>query len=195
LTLTLLDEFTREHGAFITGDAEPELLADVDPKRNAKTRPRLVAEKVLRRRARGTSRGRPSATNAGWAETVFGDRTSSGFGTPSRSLPASTRLFNRSRLAKAGRKLATRTAMLDERAFDVIASAAPAPISRSASSPRPTGSRPGPHRHGDGRHHAHRRDLHDARSPARVVRRRCRSSSTGRSCATAMRFEGGRITG
>ena len=75
-TLTLIDEFAREHGAFIsiTGDAEPELLADVDATRNARTRPRKVAERVLKETGDGNIAWTIVAyPNEGWAKAVFGE--------------------------------------------------------------------------------------------------------------------------
>jgi aminopeptidase len=65
-----------EHGATIaiTGEAEPELLADLDQRRAQRTRARLAAEKLLdaenRRLIQWTIVGYP---NEGWARAVFGE--------------------------------------------------------------------------------------------------------------------------
>ena len=75
-TLALIDEFATTNGALIavTGDPEPELFADLDPARIAKTRPRLVAERMLKATGDGriawTIVGFPSP---GWAQMVFGE--------------------------------------------------------------------------------------------------------------------------
>ncbi len=75
--LTLIDELARTGGAMvaITGSAEPQLLADLDPERVARTHPKQQAEKILAETGQGniawTIVGYP---NAGWAETVFGER-------------------------------------------------------------------------------------------------------------------------
>ncbi len=75
-TLALIDELTTTNGALIaiSGDPEPELLADLDPARIAKTRPRLVAERLLKATGDGriawTIVGFPSP---GWAQMVFGE--------------------------------------------------------------------------------------------------------------------------
>ena len=75
-SLALIDHLAENRGALIsiTGDPEPELLADLDGTRIAKTRPRELAEKVLA----ATSDGRIAWTivaypNEGWARTVFGE--------------------------------------------------------------------------------------------------------------------------
>ena len=75
-TLALLDHMIETRGATIaiTGDAEPELLADLDQRRNQRTRARLAAEKLLdaenRRLVQWTIIGYP---NEGWARSVFGE--------------------------------------------------------------------------------------------------------------------------
>ncbi len=75
-TLALIDELATTNGALIaiTGDPEPELLADLDAVRVAKARPRLVAERLLETTGDGriawTIVGFPSP---GWAQMVFGE--------------------------------------------------------------------------------------------------------------------------
>jgi aminopeptidase len=75
-SLTLIDHLAESGGAMIsiTGDPEPELLADLDGTRIGKTRPKAVAEKVLA----ATNDGRIAWTivaypNEGWARTIFGE--------------------------------------------------------------------------------------------------------------------------
>ena len=75
-TLSLLDHMIDTGGATIaiTGEADPELLADLDQRRAQRTRARLGAEKLLdaenRRLIQWTIVGYP---NEGWAEAVFGE--------------------------------------------------------------------------------------------------------------------------
>ena len=75
-TLSLLDHMIDTRGATIaiTGEAEPELLADLDQRRAQRTRARLAAEKLLdaenRRLIQWTIVGYP---NDGWATAVFGE--------------------------------------------------------------------------------------------------------------------------
>jgi aminopeptidase len=75
-TLSLLDHMIETGGATIaiTGEADPELLADLDQRRAQRTRARLGAEKLLdaenRRLIQWTIVGYP---NEGWAEAVFGE--------------------------------------------------------------------------------------------------------------------------
>jgi aminopeptidase len=75
-TLSLLDHMIDTRGATIaiTGEAEPELLADLDQRRAQRTRARLAAEKLLdaenRRLIQWTIVGYP---NEGWAKAVFGE--------------------------------------------------------------------------------------------------------------------------
>jgi aminopeptidase len=75
-TLALIDHLADTHGATIaiTGDPEPELLADLDGARIGKTRSKAVAEKILA----ATNDGRIAWTivaypNEGWARMVFGE--------------------------------------------------------------------------------------------------------------------------
>ena len=75
-TVALIDHMVETRGATIsiTGDAEPELLADLDQRRAQRARPRLAVEKLLdaenRRLIQWTIVGYP---NEGWARTVFGE--------------------------------------------------------------------------------------------------------------------------
>jgi aminopeptidase len=75
-TVALIDHMIETRGATIaiTGEAEPELLADLDQRRAQRTRPRLAVEKLLdaenRRLVQWTIVGYP---NEGWARTVFGE--------------------------------------------------------------------------------------------------------------------------
>ena len=75
-TLSLLDHMIDTRGATIaiTGEADPELLADLDQRRAQRTRARLGAEKLLdaenRRLIQWTIVGYP---NEGWAQAVFGE--------------------------------------------------------------------------------------------------------------------------
>jgi aminopeptidase len=75
-TLALLDHMIETRGATIaiTGDSEPELLADLDQRRVQRTRARQAAEKLLdaenRRLIQWTIVGYP---NEGWARAVFGE--------------------------------------------------------------------------------------------------------------------------
>ena len=74
-TMALIDHLTETRGAtiVITGEPEPELLADLDQRRAQRARPRLAVEKLLdaenRRLIQWTILGYP---NEGWARTVFG---------------------------------------------------------------------------------------------------------------------------
>ena len=65
---------TRGATIAITGEPEPELLADLDQRRAQRARPRLAVEKLLdaenRRLIQWTIVGYP---NEGWARTVFGE--------------------------------------------------------------------------------------------------------------------------
>ncbi len=75
-SLALIDHMVENGGAivFVTGDSEPELLADLDQGRVARTRPREVARRMLdaenRRLVQWTIIGYP---NAGWATAIFGE--------------------------------------------------------------------------------------------------------------------------
>jgi aminopeptidase len=75
-TLRLIDELAETGGAsiHITGDPEPELLADVDAERIAASRARELAERILQvtndRLVAWTIIGYP---NPGWADVVFGE--------------------------------------------------------------------------------------------------------------------------
>ena len=75
-TMALVDHLRETRGAtiVITGEPEPELLADLDQRRTQRARPRLAVEKLLdaenRRLIQWTIVGYP---NEGWARTVFGE--------------------------------------------------------------------------------------------------------------------------
>jgi aminopeptidase len=75
-TLALVDHMIETRGATIaiTGDSEPELLADVDQQRAQRMRPRLATERLLdaenHRLIQWTIVGYP---NEGWARAVFGE--------------------------------------------------------------------------------------------------------------------------
>ncbi len=122
-TLALIDELEATNGAMIaiTGNPEPELFADLDPARIAKTRPRLVAERILKatndRVIAWTIVGYP---NAGWAEAVFGEPDVERLWD---AVATATRLDEPDPVA-AWRKhigrLQARAALLDERRFDAI---------------------------------------------------------------------------
>jgi aminopeptidase len=122
-TLALVDHMIETHGATIaiTGEPEPELLADVDQRRAQRTRARLATERLLdaenRRLIQWTIVGYP---NEGWARAVFGE-------------PDVERLWDA--VATATRldepdpisawhdhldRLRDRAAALDERRFDAI---------------------------------------------------------------------------
>ena len=75
-TVSLIDHMVETRGATIsiTGNADPELLADLDQRRAQRARPRFAVEKLLdaenRRLIQWTIVGYP---NEGWAQTVFGE--------------------------------------------------------------------------------------------------------------------------
>jgi aminopeptidase len=122
-SLELIDQLAATHGATIaiTGDPEPELFSDLDPKRIAKARAKLVAERILKatndREIAWTIIGFP---NAGWAKAVFG--------TPDverlwEAVAIATRLDEPDPVAawqEHIRRLRDRAALLDERRFDTI---------------------------------------------------------------------------
>ena len=122
-SLALVDELASTNGAMvvITGDPEPELFGDLDPARIARSRPRLLAERVLK----ATGDGRIAWTivgypNPGWAEAVFGEPDVERLW---EAVAYATRLDEddpvaawRSHIAR----LQERAALLDERRFDAI---------------------------------------------------------------------------
>ncbi len=121
--LALVDELASTNGAMIviTGDPEPELFGDLDPARIAKSRPRLLAERVLR----ATGDGRIAWTivgypNPGWAKAVFGEPDVERLW---QAVAVATRLDEDDPVA-AWRthiaRLQERAALLDERRFDAI---------------------------------------------------------------------------
>ena len=75
-SLTQIDHFSETRGALIqiTGDPEPELLADLDGARIAKARPRALTEKYLAaQNDRLVNWAIVAYPNEGWAQTVFGE--------------------------------------------------------------------------------------------------------------------------
>ena len=122
-TLALIDEFAATNGAMIaiTGDPEPELFSDLDPARIAGTRPRLVAEQMLK----ATGDGRIAWTivgypNPGWAQAVFGEPDVERLWD---AVAVATRLDEEDPVA-AWRvhiaRLRERAALLNERRFDAL---------------------------------------------------------------------------
>ena len=75
-TKALLDHLIETHGAHIAvgGDPEPELMAELDPARLARARPREVRARQLQaQNDRAYSWSIIACPTAGWAETVFGE--------------------------------------------------------------------------------------------------------------------------
>ena len=122
-TLALLDHMIETHGATIaiTGDSEPELLADLDQRRAQRTRARQAAEKLLdaenRRLIQWTIVGYP---NEGWARAVFGEpdveRLWDAVITATRLDEPDPVAAWRDHIAR----LQQRAAVLDERRFDAL---------------------------------------------------------------------------
>ena len=121
--LALIDELATTNGALIaiSGDPEPELLADLDPARVAKTRPRIAAQRALA----ATEDGRIAWTivgypNPGWAQMVFGDPDVERLW---EAVAFATRLDEEDPVA-AWRthvaRLKDRAALLNERRFDAV---------------------------------------------------------------------------
>ena len=127
-TLALIDHLVETRGATIaiTGDAEPELLADLDQRRAQRARARLATEKLLdatnRRLVQWTIIGYP---NEGWARTVFGEpdveRLWDAVITASRLDEPDPGTAWRDHIARLRR----RAASLDERAFAALRFAGP----------------------------------------------------------------------
>jgi aminopeptidase len=122
-TLALIDHLAETNGATIaiTGDPEPELLADLDGTRIGKARPKEVAEKLLA----ATNDGRIAWTivaypNDGWARTVFGEPDVERLW---QAVGTATRLDEPDPVAAwrdhVGR-LQARAAQLNERRFDAV---------------------------------------------------------------------------
>jgi aminopeptidase len=122
-TVTLIDHMVDTRGATIaiTGDAEPELLADLDQRRAQRARPRLAVEKLLdaenRRLIQWTIVGYP---NEGWARTVFGEPDVERLW---EAVITATRLDEPDPVAawrKHIERLRDRAALLDERGFRAL---------------------------------------------------------------------------
>ena len=122
-SLALVDEFAETHGAVIhiTGDPEPELFSDLDPRRIARARPRLLAERSLQ----ATGDGRIAWTivgypNPGWAQMVFGEPDVERLW---EAVAIATRLDEPDPVAAWREHIArlqARAELLDERRFDRI---------------------------------------------------------------------------
>lgn len=121
--LSLADELASTNGALIaiTGDPEPELFADLDPARIARSRPRALSQRMLKATGDGsiawTIIGYP---NPGWAEVVLGKPDVERLW---QAVAVATRLDEDDPVA-AWRthiaRLQERAALLDERRFDRI---------------------------------------------------------------------------
>ena len=121
--LARVDHLAEEHGALIqiVGDPEPELLADLDGARVGKTRMREVSERYLHAMNRGLINWSIVAyPNEGWASTVFGEPDVERLWD---AVASATRLDEPDPVeawrAHTG-KLAERSSLLNERAFDSI---------------------------------------------------------------------------
>ena len=122
-SLTQIDHLTETRGALIqiTGDPEPELLADLDGARIAKARPRQLTEKYLAaQNDRLVNWAIVAYPNEGWAETVFGEPDVERLWD---AIAVATRLDEPDPVA-AWRahidKLSQRAELLNERRFDAI---------------------------------------------------------------------------
>ena len=122
-TVALIDHMVETRGATIsiTGDAEPELLADLDQRRAQRARPRSAVEKLLdaenRRLIQWTIVGYP---NEGWARTVFGEPDVERLW---EAYQSAVRLDQPDPVAAwqtQSDKLVARAKQLDEHAFDAI---------------------------------------------------------------------------
>jgi aminopeptidase len=122
-TLALVDHMVETRGATIqiTGESEPELLADVDQRRAQRMRPRLATERLLdaenRRLIQWTIVGYP---NEGWARAVFGEPDVERLWD---AVITATRLDEPDPIAAWHahlERLQARAATLDERRFDAI---------------------------------------------------------------------------
>ena len=122
-TLALVDHMIETRGATITitGESEPELLADLDQRRAQRTRARLATERLLdaenRRLIQWTIVGYP---NEGWASAVFGEPDVERLW---QAVATATRLDEDDPVAAWHDhldRLRERAAALDERRFDAI---------------------------------------------------------------------------
>jgi aminopeptidase len=120
--LALVDHLAEHHGAIIsvTGDPEPELLADLDGTRVARARGRELAERLLEAtsgRVAWTIVGYP---NEGWARAVFGEPDVERLW---QAIATATRLDEPDPVAAWNQhvaRLERRAAALDERRFEAI---------------------------------------------------------------------------
>jgi aminopeptidase len=120
--VALVDHLGETHGALIsiTGDPEPELLADLDGTRVARARPRQLAERMLAVTsgpAPWTIIGYP---NDGWASTVFGEPDTERLW---QAIATATRLGEPDPVAAWNEhinRLEARAGTLNERRFDAV---------------------------------------------------------------------------
>jgi aminopeptidase len=121
--LALIDDLAATRGATIsiTGESEPELLADLDPTRVARAFPRTAAERLLAAENDGRVAWSIIAyPTPGWAEAVFGEPDVERLWS---AIVAATGLDEPDPVASWRahvERLRERAALLDERRFDAI---------------------------------------------------------------------------
>jgi len=140
--ITRAEYLGAEHGAsiYVTGDPEPELLADLDGERVGKARMRELAKVGFRLLGeRATSWTIVAFPNEGWARTVFGEPDVDRLW---EAVARAVRLDEPDPVAawaEHGDRLKARAELMTSAASTESASAAPAPTSSSACYRRRTG--------------------------------------------------------